>query len=67
MSRLSSRNTSRREDWLALWTEIKQFPTGRIGHKAWNIVVEELRRHGIELKTPDHRYKVVVWLEDLFK
>ena len=67
MSRLSSRNTSRSADWLALWEEIKLFPRGRVGHKCVNIVVEEFRRHGIELKTPDHRYKVVVWLENLLK
>jgi hypothetical protein len=64
MAQLDSRNTSRSEDWQALWAEVKQFPRGHVGHKAWNIVVEELRRHGIELKTPDHQYKAVVWAKE---
>lgn len=57
MAKLDSRNTTRQEDWDAFVTEAKKFPRGRIGHKFWNMVVEELRRHGYEMKAADHSYR----------
>ncbi len=52
-----NRNTTRLQDWRALWQEIKKFPRGRIGHKLVNIGVEELRRWGWEVKRDDGSYK----------
>ena len=58
MSRINdSRGTTRSEDWARVWDAIKNWPNSRLLHVLTNVVVEELRRHGVEIKNPDGTYR----------
>lgn len=68
MATLTSRHTSRAEDWARVLGALRNWPNSRLLHTLTNALVEELRRHGLEPKNPDHSYRWPwQWREDASK